>query len=111
MTNQYTTTRNHQKTNNLLKTKNYLAMLLLLTPIMALSPTIKANAEPIEQNIDVEEEDTDNNLSFGEGGYKTWYLQSGAATTLDNNEPDPQRFGFIGVGISEFLFNRHSIKF
>ena len=110
MTNQHTTTRNHKKTNNLPKTKNYLATLLLLTPIMALSPTIKANAEPREQNRNVEEEETDNTLSFGEGGYKTWYLQSGAATTLDNNEPDPRRFGFLGVGISEFLFNRHSIN-
>ena len=47
---------------------------------------------------------------FGKKGYKTWYIQGAAATTLDNLEPDPRRFGLVGVGISEFLFNRHSIN-
>jgi lipid A 3-O-deacylase len=91
------------KTNNqIFNRKNYLAILLLLTPLIALFPHIKAQAEPREENS--------KNLSFIEKGYKTWYLQGAAATTLDNQEPDPRRFAFVGVGISEFLFNRHSIN-
>lgn len=101
---------NQKQVSNFLRVKNYLAMVLLLTPIMAFSPVTKAQAQPIEQDIEEEAEEPDNKPNFTEKGYKTWYFQGAAATTLDNQEPDPRRFGLVGAGISEFLFNRHSIN-
>lgn len=103
------TMTNHLIANNLTKLRKYLATLLLLTPIVIFSPARDAQAKPIAQDTETDTQSAA--IDFTDKGYKTWYLQGGAATTLDNQEPDPRRFGFVGVGISEFLFNRHSINF
>ena len=101
-----------QKTTSLSRLKEIknFATLLLLTSIVALCPVMKAQGNPLTQEEETRDREKEENPSFGEKGYKTWYFQGAAATTLDNNEPDPRRFGFVGVGISEFLFNRHSIN-
>ena len=105
MINRHLKSYNHKSANNFNKLKNI--VMLLLSPVLVLSSTMNVLAEPTAQEIEIEE----SAIEFTDKGYKTWYLQGGAATTLDNQEPDPRRFGFVGVGISEFLFNRHSINF
>lgn len=90
--------------------KKHYAVILFLAFLVALFPAIQTQAEPVEASPETETEEPQETLSFGQKGYKTWYLQGAAATTLDNQEPDIRRFGFVGVGISEFLFNRHSIN-
>ena len=47
---------------------------------------------------------------FGTKGQKRWYLQGAAATTLDDNESDPRRFGLVGAGLSQFFINGHSVN-
>ncbi len=97
--------------------------LLLAAFAIALSPILPARSEQLEindlepNNLDTEVENNygeteqiTTNPQFAEKGYKTWYIQGSAATTLDGLEEDPRRFGLVGVGLSEFLFNRHSIN-
>jgi lipid A 3-O-deacylase len=109
MTKQLTKIRHSQKIINLLQSHKHYISVFFLTSLMTLASAIKIQAEPTEQTPKTEENSA-KNLSFMEKGYQTWYLQGAAATTLDNQEPDIRRFGFVGVGISEFLFNRHSIN-
>lgn len=89
------------------------ATVFFLTSLLALSPIVKAQT-PVEITPATPETETEENsaknLSFTQKGYKTWYLQGAAATTLDNQESDPRRFGFIGIGIAEFFANRHSVN-
>ncbi|MEN9519168.1 MAG: hypothetical protein RLZZ381_1756 [Cyanobacteriota bacterium] len=58
------------------------------------SPQLSAQSEP----------------TFGTKGQKHWYVQGAAATTLDQKEAFPQRFGLVGAGLSKFLFDGHSIN-
>ena len=89
---------------------------LSITSTLLFASTGYTHAEPTNSDhlrandVETEIEATDLEPIFGKKGYKTWYIQGAAATTLDNLEPDPRRFGLVGVGISEFLFNRHSIN-
>ena len=114
MTKQNTKTDSQKLINSLSLIKKPLAALLLWVSMLAIVPAVDAQTEtpefPIEAEETEETEETETDPRFGEKGYKTWYLQGAAATTLDNQEPDPRRFGFVGIGISEFLFNRHSIN-
>lgn len=86
--------------------------LFLITSIIALSPVTQAQ-NPVEKPSEINREETPKTPktpSFGERGYKTWYIQGAAATTLDNQESDPRRFGFVGVGLAKFFANRHSVN-
>lgn len=86
--------------------------LFLITSSLALSPVTQAQNPP-ENPAEINREETPETSetpTFGERGYKTWYIQGAAATTLDNQEPDPRRFGFVGVGLAKFFANRHSVN-
>ena len=48
--------------------------------------------------------------AFGTKGLKRWYLQGAFATTLDNEEEHPRRFGFVGAGLSKFFATGHSVN-
>ena len=45
---------------------------------------------------------------FGDRGQNRWYVQAGAATTLDDDEA--RRLGLVGAGLSHFFVNGHSIN-
>ena len=116
MTEQNTRSDRHKLISNLFSFKKPLAALLLWISMLTIASAVDAqtvtpDSTPEVETEEIEEtEETEVEPRFGEKGYKTWYLQGAAATTLDNQEPDPRRFGFVGIGISEFLFNRHSIN-
>ena len=59
----------------------------------------------LESNSETE---TESVSTFGTKGQKRWYIQGAFATTLDNNESDPRRFGLAGAGLSQFFLNGHS---
>lgn len=82
-----------------------LAILSLLT--LQSSP---ANSTPIErfQSEPIVAKTKENSESiFGQKGQSHWYIQGSGATTLGDNTA---AFGLVGVGLSQFLFNRHSIN-
>ncbi|GAB4538699.1 MAG: hypothetical protein Tsb0014_28530 [Pleurocapsa sp.] len=47
---------------------------------------------------------------FGTKGFKSWYIHGALATTLDNEEAFPRRFGFVGGGLSKFFRDAHSVN-
>ena len=112
MTAQNTQSDRHKLISNFSSLKKPLAALLLWVSMLTIAPVNAQTVTP-DSTLEAETEETEETEAeprFAEKGYKTWYLQGAAATTLDNQEPDPRRFGFVGIGISEFLFNRHSIN-
>lgn len=88
--------------------------LLLIASAIALSPILPSQAEQLKaQDLEPESWETETvetTPAFTEKGYKSWYIQGAAATTLDGREEDTRVFGLVGAGLSEFLFNRHSIN-
>ena len=100
--------------HNRLDNKIYHGIALLLTGwLVWRSP--EANATPIKQlrtnsNRIQLKRDTTIESGFGTKGQEHWYIQGAFATTLDRQESDPRRFGLVGVGISKFLFDSHSIN-
>ena len=101
------------KTTILAKKDNiYRGIMLSLTIFLAfLQPIPKAEASPIEQlkltDTTVNQESTP---KFGTKGQKRWYTQGAFATTLDNQESFPRRFGLVGAGLSKFFINGHSVN-
>jgi len=117
---------NHTKfngTTSLIPGTFHLGSSLLIASAIVLSPILPAQSEQLEaKDLEVESLTTEIETSqrkrekvktapqFAEKGYKSWYIQGAAATTLDGLEEDTRVFGLAGVGLSEFLFNRHSIN-
>lgn len=96
-----------------LKQKNntYHGIILLLSVMVAMLRSPVARSAPIEQNqTDSTKIEAVKDVTFGTKGQKHWYVQGAAATTLDRNESNPQRFILGGAGLSKFLFNGHSIN-
>ena len=99
------------------KNNIYLHTILILGVILAVwrSPN-PVLASPIEQLADSQPNSTDTPTeeksppAFGTKGQKHWYVQGAVATTLDNKEAFPQRFGLAGAGLSKFIFEAHSIN-
>jgi lipid A 3-O-deacylase len=86
-----------------------LFLLTVLLLILQLAPAAIAN--PIQENKSTTtEENSDSPDVFGTKGQKSWYIQAAGATTLDNEESDPRRFGLIGAGLSKFFANGHSVN-
>ena len=111
------------RTNNLISGTFHFGSLFLFAFAIALSPILPAQSEQLEakdlkqnhlkteiETSQRETEEVETTPQFAEKGYKSWYIQGSAATTLDKREEDPRRFGLVGIGLSEFLFNRHSIN-
>ena len=111
------------RTNNLIPGTFHFWSILLVASAIALSPISPAQSqqleakdlepESLETEIEAEQRKTTEQETapqFAEKGYKSWYIQGAAATTLDGREEDTRVFGLAGIGLSEFLFNRHSIN-
>lgn len=78
-------------------------------------PIIPADEITISENLGISPPSQPTNHStssrvFGTKGLKRWYIQGAAATTLDNEEAHPRRFGLIGAGLSKFFINGHSVN-
>ncbi len=76
----------------------------LLAVLLVLQPTITL-AAPQENT----ESDTEKNSipTFGERGYKSWYLQGAGAVNIND---ESSSFGLVGAGLSKFFANGHSIN-
>lgn len=83
--------------------------LSLLTSFAILFPIQKAVASPKDNSLFVIQQENENS-TFGDKGEKRWYTQGAIATTLDNNESFPRRFGLVGAGLSKFYINGHSVN-
>ncbi|ELS00394.1 Lipid A 3-O-deacylase (PagL) [Xenococcus sp. PCC 7305] len=79
-------------------------LILLRSPQAA-----QANPEQQPEHTTTELEQ-DEPPTFGKRGEKRWYFQGAFATTLDDNESDPRRFGLVGAGLSQFFINGHSVN-
>lgn len=75
-----------------------------LTVMLVLQP-IATQAAP-QQNTESDTE-PDSSLTFGERGYKSWYLQGAGAVNIND---ESSSFGVVGAGLSEFFANGHSIN-
>ena len=73
-------------------------------------PKKKATANPYIKLVDSTIQLEDRTRTFGEKGEKRWYVQGAFATTLDNNESFPRRFGLVGAGLSKFFINGNSVN-
>ncbi len=103
------------KHNTILSNRNniYHGTTLLLGMLLFSIPPSAVHSTPIEKlQVDPISAKTEENSEsvFGQKGQLHWYIQGAGATTLDNNEAFPQRFGLVGAGLSKFLFNGHSIN-
>ena len=88
----------------------YRSIALLLMALSIIFPSIeKAEANPVKQSKPITAEE-DSIYNFGDKGEKRWYVQGAIATTLDNNEAFPRRFGLVGAGLSKFFINGHSVN-
>lgn len=83
-----------------------LFLIILRSPQTAQSTPIKQ----LESESVTSKSEQDTSPTFGIKKQQRWYIQGAGATTLDNEESDPRRFAFVGAGISQFLFNGHSIN-
>lgn len=54
------------------------------------------------------EDGSDEEYRFGHRGDDRWYVNAGAATTLDDDRA--RRLGLVGAGLSHFFLNGHSIN-
>ena len=64
---------------------------------------------PSESTLDpTPDSSEDDESKFGDRGDNRWYVQAGAATTLDDDEA--RRLGLVGAGLSHFFLNGHSIN-
>ena len=84
--------------------------LLFVTLLIVLPSTKKAKANSVEQLNSITVNKEDSTYKFGDKGEKRWYLQGAIATTLDNNEAFPRRFGLVGAGLSKFFIDGHSVN-
>ncbi|MEM9275184.1 MAG: acyloxyacyl hydrolase, partial [Cyanobacteria bacterium P01_F01_bin.143] len=94
------------------KNNIYHGVILFLTVFFL----VLRSPQAAQSNSDRQPESTTTELEqdttpvFGTKGAKRWYIQGAAATTLDNNESDPRRFGLVGAGLSKFFINGHSVN-
>lgn len=101
----------HKNNQVIFLSKNYIKYFsiiffsILFTILQPVSPT---TATPIAQEESTTETEPESPPVFGTKGQKRWYVQGAFATTLDNNESDPRRFGLVGAGLSQFFLNGHS---
>lgn len=84
--------------------------LSLIVLLAILQPTSKAQANPLEQVNPGTTAQKDKTYTFGNKGEERWYVQGALATTVDNNESFPRRFGLVGAGLSKFFVNGHSVN-
>ena len=82
-------------------------LLVSLSLILRSQQKALADAPPSEQ-IKIQQNKAA--YKFGDKGEKRWYTQGAIATTLDNNESFPRRFGLVGAGLSKFYINGHSVN-
>lgn len=82
-----------------------LAILSLLT--LQSSPAISAPIEQLQTEPIVAKTEEISESVFGQKGQSHWYIQGSGATTFGSNGA---AFGLVGVGLSKFLFNGHSIN-
>ena len=75
---------------------------VILLPLLFATPTL-ADSPGQKRSLPGE-------YTFGNKGEKRWYTQGALATTLDNNEAFPRRFGLVGAGLSKFFINGHSVN-
>ena len=98
----------------MLSTLTYIQKKILLKPQKKLVPVgillvlFSTILLPSTQAQTVPDEQT--SVEFGTKGQKRWYVQGAFATTLDNQESDPRRFGLVGAGLSKFFINAHSVN-
>jgi lipid A 3-O-deacylase len=103
-----------QNQNSILDHKNYLyrGITLSLIVFLTIAPPTSAQANPLE-GVKPDTDNTvqeNNTYTFGNKGEKRWYVQGAVATTVDNNESFPRRFGLVGAGLSKFFINGHSVN-
>ena len=93
-------------------TKNLYPLInLSLLALLANSlPIQKAEASPKNKPTSPTVEQENKTYNFGDKGETRWYTQGAFATTLDNNEAFPRRFGLVGAGLSKFFINGHSVN-
>lgn len=84
--------------------------LCLLAQFTILLPIQKAEASPKNKPTSPVIEQKNKTYTFGDKGERRWYIQGAIATTLDNNEAFPRRFGLVGAGLSKFFINGHSVN-
>ena len=82
---------------------NFKIMLSIVAGLIILPFSSAVQANPPNQ---LNHQDSE----FGNKGEKRWYIQGAAATTLDNNESFPRRFGSVGAGLSKFFLDGHSVN-
>ena len=95
--------------NNKNNLYSYIALPCLML-LAILQPIQNAEASPKKKPIFPTLKQEDKTYTFGDKGEKRWYTQGAIATTLDNNEAFPRRFGLVGVGLSKFFINGHSVN-
>ncbi len=82
---------------------------LLLAVLVMVLPTIETiQAFPLDENQSTTQLEQDSDSVFGTKGDNRWYIQGAGATTL--GDPESGQFGMVGVGISHFFLNGHSIN-
>jgi lipid A 3-O-deacylase len=92
---------------------NFVKITSIVTSIAILQLAETAQANPVKRErtnsqTPLSEIDRSEQDFFGTKGQGRWYIQGAAAANIDDRKAS--RFGLLGVGISQFFANGHSIS-
>ncbi|MEM8829431.1 MAG: acyloxyacyl hydrolase [Cyanobacteria bacterium P01_G01_bin.19] len=93
------------------KSNLYSRLCLFLTAWLAIAQFApQAAANPSNKPESLNSSTEEKTYTFGDKGETRWYVQGAIATTLDNNESFPRRFGLVGAGLSKFFIDANSVN-